>query len=489
MSCCDETTARVPSTDVSRRSVFKGAALIASVIPAVRPGDAAAQGKRIKLAYCSQLLCGVPYEVARSGGLFKKHGLDVELVYTRGGSAAMQALVGGAVDYAATSLDVAHHRLRQCRRRHPPLRRHRPAAAVRARHRAEDRRPDPAIKALEGKTVAVSGARQCRSRADALSAQAGRRRRRQGPVRDPGRQSPRGAAAGPDRRRPGAGAGLTLLHQLGRARAGERAWTSPTRRNISAAPTSSWASRCAPRRSSSASPRCCCSTKALADALKALHTMSGDQLVAALPKEMTTGLDLKQFGDILARYRDSLYPGSRDHRSRRRQARRPEPHRRRPAQARRQHFRAARHDDRRGLNAARLRPDDFLRRRAGARRGEPRRRRRPVREPGRPVGLRQVEPAARGDRPAEAARRHASIPRSRRPRSAFCSRTTRCCRGRRRATTSRSGSTFNGVERAAALAQADTGSNGSDSPASSIAIRATSAAASASASRSRRCWR
>ena len=36
--------------------------------------------------------------------------------------------------------------------------------------------------------------------------------------------------------------------------------------------------------------------------------MSGDQLVAALPKEMTTGLDLKQFGEILARYRDSLYP-------------------------------------------------------------------------------------------------------------------------------------------------------------------------------------
>ena len=114
-------------------------------------------------------------------------------------------------------------------------------------------------------------------------------------------------------------------------------------------------------------------TRALADALKALRTMSGEQLVAALPKEMTTGLDIKQFGDILARYRDYALPGSRDHRSRRRQARRPEPHRRRPAQARCQHFRAARHDDRRGLNAARLRPDDFLRRRAGARTGEPRR--------------------------------------------------------------------------------------------------------------------
>src|SRR5215467_8373018 len=105
MSCCAETTARVPPTDVSRRSILKGAAMIAAVVPGA--SQAQAQGKTIKLAYCSQLLCGVPYEVARSGGHFRNHGLNVELVYTRGGSAAMQALIGGAVDYGATSLDVA----------------------------------------------------------------------------------------------------------------------------------------------------------------------------------------------------------------------------------------------------------------------------------------------------------------------------------------------------------------------------------------------
>jgi NitT/TauT family transport system substrate-binding protein len=49
-------------------------------------------------------------------------------------------------------------------------------------------------------------------------------------------------------------------------------------------------------------------TKALADALKALRSMTGDQLSAALPKEMTTGLDLKELGEIIARHRDSLYP-------------------------------------------------------------------------------------------------------------------------------------------------------------------------------------
>ena len=52
----------------------------------------------------------MPYEVARSAGHFKKHGLNVELVYTRGGSAAMQALVGDAVDYAATVARRRHHR-------------------------------------------------------------------------------------------------------------------------------------------------------------------------------------------------------------------------------------------------------------------------------------------------------------------------------------------------------------------------------------------
>src|SRR5437667_7702904 len=107
MSCCDQTTARVPRSDLSRRAVLKGSALVASLLSFLRPTASYAQQRRIKLVYCSQLLCGVPYEVARTAGHFKKHGLEVELVYTRGGNAAMQALVGGAVDYAATALDVA----------------------------------------------------------------------------------------------------------------------------------------------------------------------------------------------------------------------------------------------------------------------------------------------------------------------------------------------------------------------------------------------
>jgi NitT/TauT family transport system substrate-binding protein len=49
-------------------------------------------------------------------------------------------------------------------------------------------------------------------------------------------------------------------------------------------------------------------TKALADALKALRAMSGPELIAALPREMTTGLDTKEFGEIIVRHRNSLYP-------------------------------------------------------------------------------------------------------------------------------------------------------------------------------------
>src|SRR5258708_15069915 len=53
-------------------------------------------------------------------------------------------------------------------------------------------------------------------------------------------------------------------------------------------------------------------TQALADALKALRGMTGEQLVAALPKEMTTGLDLKAFRRIIVQHRDSLYPETVD---------------------------------------------------------------------------------------------------------------------------------------------------------------------------------
>ena len=151
MSCCDETTARVPDTDVSRRSLFKGAALIASVIPAARPTRSEAQGKQIKLAYCSQLLCGVPYEVARAAGNFKNHGLDVrDRLHPR----RQRRDAGAGRRRGRLRRHLAgrcHPGLCQCRRGHPPLRGHRASSFVCRCHRSEDRRPDSIDQGSGGK--------------------------------------------------------------------------------------------------------------------------------------------------------------------------------------------------------------------------------------------------------------------------------------------------------------------------------------------------
>jgi NitT/TauT family transport system substrate-binding protein len=222
MGCCDETTALVPGTDVSRRSLFKGAALIASVIPAVRPTGAGAQGKAIKLAYCSQLLCGVPYEVARTGGYFKNHGLDVQIVYTRGGNAAMQALVAGAVDYAATSLYVAiqaYANVGADIRRFAVTGRLPLFAIVTAPKTAAQIR---SIKDLEGKTVGVSALGTADHALTLyLLRQAGADGRKV-QFRDHWGQPAGGVAPGPGRRRLGAGAGADAGQARGRTCAGER---------------------------------------------------------------------------------------------------------------------------------------------------------------------------------------------------------------------------------------------------------------------------
>ena len=307
MSCCDETTARVPDTDVSRRSLFKGAALVASIIPAARPTRSQAQGKQIKLAYCSQLLCGVPYEVARSAGYFKTHGLDVQLVYTRGGNAAMQALVGAAVDYAATALDVAIQAYANAGadiRRFAVTGRLPLFAVVTAPKTANQIQ---AIKDLEGKTVGISALGNAdhamtlyllkQAGADAQKVQFATLgvnllealRQNQidvGLVQEPA---------------------LTLLKRAG-ARVLVNAMDLEDAKHYLGGSLEFMGVAVRAKEIEARRAEMVALTQALADALKALRTMSGDQLVAAFPKEMTTGLDLKEFSEILARHRDALYP-------------------------------------------------------------------------------------------------------------------------------------------------------------------------------------
>ena len=305
MSCCDETTARVPPTDVSRRSILKGAAVITALVPAASRSEA--QGRSIKLAYCSQLLCGVPYEVARSGGHFKNHGLNVELVYTRGGSAAMQALVGGAVDYGATSLDVA---ITAFGNAGADIRRF--AVTGRLPLFAVVTAPKTAstitnVKALEGKTVGISALGNAdhaltlyllkQAGADATKVKFATlgvnllEALRQGQVDVGLVQEP----------------ALTLLQRAG-GRVLMNGMDLEDAKNYLGGAFEFMGVAVRTKEFEQRRPEMVALAKALGDALKALQTMSGEEIVGAFPKEMTTGLDLKEFADIIARHRASLYP-------------------------------------------------------------------------------------------------------------------------------------------------------------------------------------
>ncbi len=304
MSCCDETTARVPPTDLSRRSLLKGATVAASVLPGAAP--AAAQGRRIKLAYCSQLLCGVPYEVARSSGYFKKHGLDVELIYTRGGSAAMAALVGNAVDYSAASLEVAITAFAKgAEIKRFAVTGRLPLFALATAPKTADQIKE--IGDLQGRTVAISGLGNvdhaltlyllAQAKADASKVKFAAmgvnllEALRQGQIDAGLVQEP----------------ALTLLQRAGSRVLVNFMDLTDARRYLGgtyefmgvAVRTKEMEQR---------KDEMQMLIGALADALKALRTMSGSELIAALPKEMVTGLDTKEFGDIVVRHRDSLYP-------------------------------------------------------------------------------------------------------------------------------------------------------------------------------------
>lgn len=164
MGCCDATnptlsgvvTPEIAALPFDRRTALKGLAALAGGLTLAGCGDRTGNTPRLRLAFCGQLLCVVPYEVTRARGHFAAQGLDIELVYTRGGNAAMQALVGGSVDYAGTSFDVAL----QAVAHGAPIRRFASTgrlplfalATAPARRDAIQRVAD-----LEGRTVAISG--------------------------------------------------------------------------------------------------------------------------------------------------------------------------------------------------------------------------------------------------------------------------------------------------------------------------------------------
>jgi NitT/TauT family transport system substrate-binding protein len=223
----------------------------------------------------------------------------VELVYTRGGNAAMQALVGGAVDYAATALDVviqAYANVGAQIRRFAVTGRLPLFAIVTAPSTADKIR---SIKDLEGKTVGVSALGNAdhaltlyllkQAGADAQKVQFATmgvnllEALRQGQIDAGVVQEP----------------ALTLLKRASARVLVNGMDLEDAKRYLGGSfefmGVSVRADEIERRR-----PEMVALTKALAEALRALRGMSGEQLVAALPKEMTTGLDLADLGDILA---------------------------------------------------------------------------------------------------------------------------------------------------------------------------------------------
>lgn len=317
MGCCDAdhaapvpeglTSANLSPPDLNRRTVLGGVAAIAGLFSSA--GPAAAQQKdlkQLKLAFCSQILCIVPYEVARAHGHWKNHGLDVELVYTRGGNAAMQALVGGAVDYAATALDVAVNAYAKGAeiRRFATTGRLPLFALVTATGKT---REIADVKDLVGKTVAVSALGQAdhtlllfllsRAGIDKSKVEVATlgvnilEALRQGQVDAGFVQEP----------------ALTILNESG-ARTLFNAMDIDDANKYLGGPYEFMGVSVRAKEIDERRAEMMQIAAGLDDALKALPTMKPEDIVSSIPKELLAGANIPVFNQVIAKHRTSLYP-------------------------------------------------------------------------------------------------------------------------------------------------------------------------------------
>lgn len=92
---------------IDRRS-FVAAAAAATAFPVPTIVRAAGPKEKLTVAVGSEhALVYLPWDFAKAMGFFDREGLDVELIYTKGGSEAAQALVSGNVDYSGNAIDHA----------------------------------------------------------------------------------------------------------------------------------------------------------------------------------------------------------------------------------------------------------------------------------------------------------------------------------------------------------------------------------------------
>ena len=290
-----------------RRTALKALLGMPGVI-AVSGGSSGANaaGTKVRLAFCGQLLCVVPYEVTRARGHFAEQGFDIELVYTRGGNAAMQALVGGAVEYAGTSFDVAL----QAFANGAPIRRFASTGRLPLFALAvspKDRDAIKAVKDLEGKTVGISALGNAdhalllfllgEARADAKKVRFAAigtnvlEALRLGQVDAAMVQEP----------------ALSLVVQAGGHELVNFMEIEQARKHLGGAYEFMGVAVRAKERDQRL-PEMKKLAAALQKGLADTKTISPDDIIAALPKALVTGGDVGQLKQIIARYRDSLYP-------------------------------------------------------------------------------------------------------------------------------------------------------------------------------------
>src|SRR5436190_17675973 len=77
--------------------LFRFLRTLAFVLLAVLPSFCRAETLRV--GFPSLATGFAPSWVTVEKGIWKKHGLDVELIYLRGGSRTVSALIGGSVDF------------------------------------------------------------------------------------------------------------------------------------------------------------------------------------------------------------------------------------------------------------------------------------------------------------------------------------------------------------------------------------------------------
>lgn len=112
----DSPTASVLQTHpLTRRDVLKymGGFVLTGFLAACGQTGTGGSGQRaegelrkLDLAFCSQVLCVLPFEVAKQQGYFAAEGYDVNLVYMKGGTQAISALQSGSVDFVGTPMDL-----------------------------------------------------------------------------------------------------------------------------------------------------------------------------------------------------------------------------------------------------------------------------------------------------------------------------------------------------------------------------------------------